>query len=290
MFHKKFKILAGVIVLLGAVGLGLHTNVIKLPIKRTMGSVTYIENFADDRELLGASHNIFVGRVIRQTGTKARGYIGPETQFEVEVVYNIKGNLQGKVTVNQEGGYINGILYTGEDSAGLLEPGTTYLLSTRYSPRYDWSRYLLISHPNASKVISKDASISSEQLRVIATNDEKVKALEAAYPHEILSKTDVAANRTWNSYASRHYDSNGQLIDDTVMLSQQEAASVSTEPSASAAAADAPAVSPGPSDTPVSSPDASVFPSDAASALPADSIAPAGDMASPTPSDTPLAS
>jgi len=85
------------------------------------------------------------------------------------------------------------------------------------------------------------------------------------------------------AYASRHYDSNGQLIDDTVVLSQQGAASVSTEPSASAAPSDAPAVSPSASDTPVNSPDATIAPSNASSAPPADSIA-----STPAPTEQPL--
>jgi hypothetical protein len=168
------------------------------------------------------------------------------------------------VTVDQEGGYVNGVLYAAEDTHALLGPGTTYLLSTRSSTKNPW--YFFISHPNASKIISEDSSLKSEELKNLAENDEKVKALQAAYPNEILAKADILSGHTYNSYASRHYDANGELIDDTVVLSQEKAASS--------------APSPGPSETPVSSPDASVAPSDAS----------AGDMASPMPSDMPVAS
>jgi hypothetical protein len=52
--------------------------------------------------------------------------------------------------------------------------------------------------------------------------------LQSAYPDEILSKSDVVANRTYNSYASRHYDASRQLIDDTVELHKQY---IATHPS-----------------------------------------------------------
>jgi hypothetical protein len=228
---------------------------------------------------LGASHNVFVGKVLGQSGDTKR-YNWPETQFLVQVVYNVKGNVKGTVTVDQEGGYINGVQYIAEDSQLLLRPGVTYLLSTRYSDKYNW--YTAISHPAASKIISENQTLTTDQLKTLATNDEKVRALESAYPNEILDKSDVAANRKWNSYESRHYDANGQLIDDTVALHAEYMAAHpdgSTEPAASAAPTDAPVASPTPSDA-ANSPDASVAPYDAST----------GDMASPMPSDMPLAS
>jgi hypothetical protein len=116
----------------------------------------------------------------------------------------------------------------------------------------------------------------------LAENTDKVKALKAAYPNERLG-SDVRDNTNWNSYASRHYDAYGALIDDTVVLHEQYIAahpSTSTEPTASAAPTNDSAVSSGPEDAPASSLDASVSPS----------TAPTSDVASPTPSDTPLPS
>jgi len=100
--------------------------------------------------------------------------------------------------------------------------------------------------------------------------------LQAAYPSEKLLPADVRDNKAYNSYASRHYDVYGQLIDDTVVLHEQYmAAHPPTSPHINRTQR-----FPVSSGIPVSGPDASVSPSDGS----------AGDMTSPMPSDMPLAS
>ncbi len=177
------------------------------PQVRTMDA-EYAADFSDNRILMGASHNVFVGKVIRQTGEKERG-IGPETQYQVVVIENIKGNLEGTVTVDQEGGYRDNILYvmdgdigtTGKDAnAYLLQPGSTYLLATRYNPEEDW--HTLNSYPTAKELISSDSSATNDYLLLRTDADPRVKSLKAAYPHEILLQADIAHNNTKNSYES----------------------------------------------------------------------------------------
>ena len=173
---------------------------------------SYIDDYTNDQVLLGASHNVFVGKILNQIGTKDIG-IGPETQFSVQVISDIKGSLSGIVTVDQQGGYQNGMLYVvGEDDVPglssedgpnyLLQPGETYLLATRYNPTENW--YTLNSFPTASKLLSADDSLNTTQLQAITANDPRVAQLQAAYPHEILLVADVAHNNTLNSYASTH--------------------------------------------------------------------------------------
>ena len=64
----------------------------------------------DERQLVGASESVFVGRVLEQVGTSkmpGTGGIGvPTTQFCVRVKEVIKGDLRGVVTVSQPGGYV----------------------------------------------------------------------------------------------------------------------------------------------------------------------------------------
>lgn len=173
----------------------------------------YAANFSDDRVLMGASHNVFVGKVIKQTGNKERG-IGPETQFEVVVIHNIKGDLHGTVTVNQSGGYKDGVLYVvdggdvqsahEEASDYLLQPGSTYLLATRYNEKEDW--YTLNSHTNARKLISRDSASDNAHLKDIANNDEKVLKLTEAYKTELVPDADTNNNNAKNSYWSLHPD------------------------------------------------------------------------------------
>jgi hypothetical protein len=170
----------------------------------------------DDRVLMGASHNVFVGKVVSQIGTRGMilgsGRTLPITQFSVQPVFNIKGNLQGTVTVEQMGGYQGGVLYAsgGGDAFGpssgagagyLMQPGTTYLLSTRYESE---GVYYLWAFPTASKLVSVNDTLSNAQLQSLAANDERVKELQAAYPNEILIADDVRTNNARNSYVTTH--------------------------------------------------------------------------------------
>lgn len=168
----------------------------------------YAADFSDDRVLVGASHDIFIGKIIRQTGAKERG-IGPETQYMVQVIENIKGDLRGVVTVDQQGGYKDGVLYVVDDDTGstskgadsyLLQPGSTYLLATRYNKSEDW--YTLNSYPTASKLLSSDVATSDAGLKTLADGDARVQELKAAYPKEILLDADVKNKNTLNSYES----------------------------------------------------------------------------------------
>lgn len=171
---------------------------------------------ADDRALMGASHNVFVGKVISQIGVRQQvlspGVSIPISQFAVEPISNIKGNLQGIVIVEQLGGYQNGVLVVGDagDAFGpingsgfgyLMQPGSTYLLATRYeSPGV----YYLWDFPTASKLINQNSSLSDARLQSLAAADARVVQLERAYPNEILDAEDVANHNTLNSYLSTH--------------------------------------------------------------------------------------
>src|SRR3989338_9357828 len=58
-------------------------------------------DYSDDKILLGRTHNAFVGKVLRKTGEKKiLGTYGPSSQYEVDVLLNIKGNLRNAI-VNQ---------------------------------------------------------------------------------------------------------------------------------------------------------------------------------------------
>ncbi|MCK9351154.1 MAG: hypothetical protein WCT49_05600 [Candidatus Paceibacterota bacterium] len=169
----------------------------------------YAADFTNNDILAGASHNIFIARVIKQDGEKALG-ASPETQFKVEVIENIKGDLQGTVTVDQFGGYKDGVLYTVEDDnptpnaknsdSYMLQEGNTYLLATRYNETEDW--YTLNSFYTARKLLSTDKNMNPSDLKALADNDERVKALKEAYPKEKLLDADISHENTKNSFVS----------------------------------------------------------------------------------------
>lgn len=198
----------GGILLMAVFALGIYITSVKSPTTSDI-HLQYAADFSDDRILVGGSHNVFVGKVVKQSGNEE--YSGtPSTQFDVEMVKNIKGNLKGTVVVDQLGGYKDGVLYlvhddtvASDDIEGgtpLLTPGSTYLFAARYNEVKD--RYTLITHPNGMKLISADAGLEKARLEELALRDEKVIALEEAYRHEILLNADIRHNNARNSYQS----------------------------------------------------------------------------------------
>ena len=104
------------------------------PIIKTINA-DYVIDVSDPRKVLGFSDNVFVGKVIKQVSTRNEYY--PETQFEVEVLENIKGEVKGTIKVNQAGGFEGDELFLMEGDKQLID-GKTYLFATRYLPEEDW--------------------------------------------------------------------------------------------------------------------------------------------------------
>jgi len=145
----KTKISIVFVILAGLIGTGLlfmQTNGYNSgEISYSSGDVAF--NVTDDRELVGFADNVFIGKVIAQTGNKSNtapaGKVGfsPQTQFSVEVLENIKGNLSGIIIVSQYGGYkekngINRLVLMDGDE--LLEPGNPHLFATRFNDIDGW--------------------------------------------------------------------------------------------------------------------------------------------------------
>jgi hypothetical protein len=136
---------------------------------------------------VGASRNVFTGKVVKQIGNKETE-IGPRTQYSVVVIDSIKGELKGTVTVDMFGGYTpEGQLVVVEENDPqdfFLQKGYVYVFATRYNEKEDW--YTLIAHPNARKVFSEDANLSIVDARAIGESDEKVRRWKQSYVDEIL--------------------------------------------------------------------------------------------------------
>lgn len=143
-------------------------------------SPIHLTDFSDDRKLAGASHNVFVARILKQAGHESLISGIPATQFEGEVVYNIKGNLEDTVLINQLGGYKNGIFNIVGDFESkdyLLKPGNTYLVATRFSESKN--RHTLHSHPNSFHLINE-----------YSPDNSLVERFKDAYRNEIILEID----------------------------------------------------------------------------------------------------
>jgi len=97
---------------------------------------TFATDLRDDRKLAGIANNIFIGKVISEVGDKKLDVI-PETQFNVQVIENIKGSLNEDITVNQLGGKEDKKIVLVENDK-MIEPGKVYLFATRYNEAENW--------------------------------------------------------------------------------------------------------------------------------------------------------
>lgn len=105
------------------------------PVVRNINA-NFVIDTSDPRQVVGFSDNVFLGKVVKKIGTKNLVNY-PETQFEVEVLENIKGEVKGTIKVNQAGGFEGDELFLMEGDKQLIV-GKTYLFATRYLPEEDW--------------------------------------------------------------------------------------------------------------------------------------------------------
>ncbi|MCT2536224.1 hypothetical protein NC661_17880 [Aquibacillus koreensis] len=120
----------------------------------------YVADFTDERNLLGTSTNAFIGKVIEKEGEEdLKSHT--ETRFSVKVKNNIKGKVNGVVTISQMGGYTtdkNGnkvLILTGDDE--LLIPGEEYFFATIYIEEFD--RYNIVSEYGDVKIEGNEKAI-----------------------------------------------------------------------------------------------------------------------------------
>ena len=163
----KIKFAMTLIVLASLIATGLlvmQTNEYKSGSENIYTQADFMD-VSDDRVLVGAAHNVFIGKVVAQTGSKpntppveAGDVLGfsPQTQVSVEVLENIKGNLNGTITVSQYGGYeeksdASQLVLIEDDK--LLEPGKTYLFATRFNDIDGWDTIIV---PNYGDIPVKD--------------------------------------------------------------------------------------------------------------------------------------
>ena len=118
--------------------------------------VSYGFEAKDEEKLVGFAENVFTGRVIKQVGSEKMkdsasvpgDFEIPQTQFSVEPLDNIKGDLTETITVNQQGGSVKQnsekkkVLIEGDP---LLEPGKKYMFVTRHEEDKDW--YTIAAQP-----------------------------------------------------------------------------------------------------------------------------------------------
>lgn len=126
---------------------------------------------SDERMLVGFADNVFVGRVGGRVGDEPlEGRVvpdpdspegaapsTPQTQFSVEVLDNVKGQLNRTVTVSQTGGRVpgeNAVMQNNGDP--LLQPGQTVLFATRFDSGRGWHQITSANHADVRLETSEE--------------------------------------------------------------------------------------------------------------------------------------
>jgi Matrixin len=133
---------------------------------------SYVADFSDPRRLVGAVDNVFVGRVADEHGTTILDD-EPETQFVVEVLENIKGSLDRKVIVNQEGG-VHGDEVVVVEGDTPLRAGEVYLFATAVYEAKGWHTLVpgygdihIVDEKQHSEIVEKFKQATQEQVKVV---------------------------------------------------------------------------------------------------------------------------
>src|SRR5215203_5289034 len=149
-----------------------------------IGHPVYELDPTDDRALAAYATDIFIGRVLDQTGavgapTSAPGQELPQSQFAVEVLHLLKGPAAGVVTVNQVGGLdqqAHQVMLLEGDA--LLRPGSSELFLAVSVPERGWYQivaaghgHVLVDDPAQQKtLIDRFAQASAEPIDFIRFN------------------------------------------------------------------------------------------------------------------------
>lgn len=141
--------------------------------------VRYAFDAMDPRELVGFATNVFVGEVVEEAGSEGAPLSGPgdravpRTQFSVEVLKNVKGDVEGTVTVSQTGGYDEAEgreVYVEGDS--LLQPGKKYMFVTSYNPEEGW--YAVVAQPFGDVLVEGEARRTDVEERFEQAEEEQI--------------------------------------------------------------------------------------------------------------------
>lgn len=143
-------------------------------------SYDFVLDFSDYKNVLWFAENVFVWKVVKNTWT-FNNYWDPETNFEVEVLYNIKWTLKWNISTVFEGWYENGILIIWEWNR-LPEEWGIYLLVTM------WDIHKISSHENWSYLLGFEKKLKKD-IKTIIKENKKIKDFREIYKESSIFNT-----------------------------------------------------------------------------------------------------
>lgn len=152
------------------------------------GDASWSANFNDDRILVGYFQNIFAAKVIKQISTNARNSF-PRIQYESEAIYSIKGKVNGEVTIDLD-----------SVQGAKLIPGTTYIFAAMHMNGDQ--NYYVGFHPRMATVVTRNDSLSNEELTMLVLKHPRTYELLNSYPNEIPDPINIENGLTDNAFMS----------------------------------------------------------------------------------------
>ena len=180
---KRHLLWAGLVVLsLVILGFAVVRFVNGGSIPMGVGSPTWATDMSDDKKLAGIVGNIWFGQVIEETGKLENKEDVPATYYEISVLENLKGNLSGKVPVEQQGvDFADGTKFRITGDAELLEPGHSYLFATSLD---DITGYHVIVSGYGNLLL--DVAKETDKETVLQSDD--AKELRTRFQHAIQNQ------------------------------------------------------------------------------------------------------
>ena len=156
----------------------------------------YIADFSDVNKISWFSDNIFVWKIIsNESLSKIWEEAFDRTEFNVEVLYNIKWDLNWNIIASQKIWYNEkGDIIITEWST-LLEEWWIYILATRWN-----NPYKIMTYPWGTVLLGLINNLDNIDLKKIIIENELVNNFRNAYKNEVYFQGDINISTKINSY------------------------------------------------------------------------------------------
>lgn len=169
----------------------------------------YIADFSDNKKVSWFADNIFVWKIIKNLSLeKIWKEEFDRTEFNIEVLYNIKWNLTWSIIASQAFGYDenwNPILM---EWSSLMNEWEIYIISSRWD-----APHKIIAHPNGIHLLSSDKELTNISIKQLIKESKKVKDWKDAYKNEVYYQDNFKISSDKNSYKSLSEENKKKLDD-----------------------------------------------------------------------------
>ncbi len=156
----------------------------------------HIADFTDKKKVSWFAENIFVWKILKNNSTnkiwKEKFY---RTEFEVEVLYNIKWKLDWNIIASQSVWYDKKWKMIVIKWNKLMKKWEIYILATKWNLPYK-----IMSHPNWTNLLTWNVNLDKFTIQGLIKENQKIKDWRKAYKNEIFYEDNYKISTEKNSY------------------------------------------------------------------------------------------